>query len=41
MSTALGDALSAMGHDVTWVPPLSSELGHEHAIELVHEVGAE
>ena len=34
---ALGDALSAMGHVVTWTPPLSSKLGHEHAIELIFE----
>jgi gamma-glutamyltranspeptidase / glutathione hydrolase len=39
LSPALGDALAAMGHDVVWTPPLSSELGHEHAIELIREEG--
>jgi len=40
LSPALGDALSAMGHDVAWVPPMSGKLGHEHAIELIREDAA-
>ncbi len=28
----VGDALAAMGHAVAWTPPLSSSLGHQHAI---------
>ena len=31
----IAEALGAMGHPVTLVEPFDSELGHEHAIELV------
>ncbi|MGO9205707.1 MAG: gamma-glutamyltransferase family protein [Candidatus Limnocylindrales bacterium] len=36
MLPAVGDALAVMGHAVAWVPPLSSELGHEHAVEILY-----
>jgi gamma-glutamyltranspeptidase/glutathione hydrolase len=41
LAPELGDALAARGHQVSWTEPFSSAFGHQHAIELIWEPGAQ
>ena len=41
MLPEVGEALAGMGHDVAWTAPFSSAFGHEHAIEILRDPGAD
>ena len=41
MLPEVGEVLAGMGHAVTWSAPFSSAFGHEHAIEILRDPGAE